>query len=276
MTDYELTAGQQSQLVSFLNAGKAIYIDGNDFGYFHSTTTLYSMFGCTYLGDSDVVVSMTGEDDTFMESASFSYQASGYADDYMDWIGSNGGDLSLKSEEGKWRLVSYAGPDGTYRAIHAAFWLTALKDGQSNYTKAELMAAFMRYLKGDSLVLGLKGSVPASTGGHVDMFLENPVSEAGREYIMLGSVSGTNPGLPLGSVILPLNYDMFMGIVINNLNGPIFVNFLGNLDAQGRAMATLNTLGPVDPACAGISIYFAYALMAPYDFASNPVEVYIE
>ena len=35
MTDYPLTAGQQQQLVGFLNSGKGLYIGGNDFGYFH-------------------------------------------------------------------------------------------------------------------------------------------------------------------------------------------------------------------------------------------------
>jgi len=271
MSDYALTAGQQQQLIGFLNAGKAIYIEGNDFGYYHGTSTLYSMFGCTYLGDSDVVQSLSGQADTYMEGASIQYQASGYADDYMDWIGSSGGELSLKSEEGKWRLVSYAGRFGKYRAIHAAFWLGALKNSGASFTKAQLMEAFMRYLKGDTLVLGLNDSISAATGGEVDFFLEAPRAQAGRIYALLGSVSGTSPGIPVGSAILPVNFDVFTTVVISLMNSPALQNFYAALDGEGRAMATLNTLGPLDPSYAGLNMYFAYFLTETGDFASNPV-----
>jgi len=69
MTDYALTAGQQQQLVDFLNDGKGLFIDGNDFGYFHNANTIYKMFGCSYLGDSNVFSSLTGDDNRLLGGA---------------------------------------------------------------------------------------------------------------------------------------------------------------------------------------------------------------
>jgi hypothetical protein len=109
-------------------------------------------------------------------------------------------------------------------------------------------------------------------GGTVELYLNASIDFANWNYLLLGSISGTEPGtlLPGGRVTLPLNWDLFTNIVINMVNGPIFQNFMGKLDMNGTATATLN-LPPV-PGAAGLTLYFAYALK-PYDFASNPVAI---
>lgn len=115
--------------------------------------------------------------------------------------------------------------------------------------------------------------ISEASGGVVDLHLHAQVKNAGRNYIVLGGVSGTSPGVPLpgGHVTLPLNWDLFTNIVINLINTPNFWNFMGSLDGDGRAMAQLN-LGPV-PGAAGVTLYFAAALNKPWDFTSNPVAV---
>ena len=66
-----------------------------------------------------------------------------------------------------------------------------------------------------------------------------------------------------------MEWDVFTDIVVLLLNTPAFQNFLGSLDASGQAGAQLNS-GPLNPAFAGVKIYFAYCLNAPFDFSSNP------
>ncbi len=59
------------------------------------------------------------------------------------------------------------------------------------------------------------------------------------------------------------------------LNTPVFLNFMGTLDASGQATAELNTGGPLPPGSVGIILSFAYCLNNPFDFVSNPINVEI-
>ena len=112
-------------------------------------------------------------------------------------------------------------------------------------------------------------------GGAVDFDLWAGPNNGSRNYLLLGSVTGTSPGttLPGGMATLPLNWDAFTGLVVTYANTPIFKDFMGVLDSNGAASAKLS-LGPV-PGFAGTLLYFAYAMNMPWDFASNPVQIEI-
>jgi len=114
------------------------------------------------------------------------------------------------------------------------------------------------------------------TGGTVNLTLDAGPSHANRYYLILGSVTGTDPGFPLpgGYATLPLNWDVFTDFVLAFLNTPAFTGFLGTLDGSGRAAAQINA-PPLPPATIGVILYFAYCLNNPFDFASNPVEIEI-
>jgi hypothetical protein len=116
-------------------------------------------------------------------------------------------------------------------------------------------------------------TVTESLGGQVNFSLDAGAANAGRTYLMLGSITGSVPGTPLpgGQAILPINWDVFTGIVISLLNTPVFANFQGNLDGSGKGAATMN-LGPI-PGAAGLTMTFAFAVAPPWDFASNGVEI---
>ena len=118
--------------------------------------------------------------------------------------------------------------------------------------------------------------IPENTGGDAAFLLLTGTGNANRNYILLGSITGTDPGTPLpgGKVTLPLNFDIFTNMVINLANTPPFSNFIGKLDSSGSANAVFNTFGPI-PGAAGITMNFAFALNSPWDFASNPVEIEI-
>ncbi|MBU0756123.1 MAG: hypothetical protein KJ645_13350 [Planctomycetes bacterium] len=276
MTDYQLTAGQQQQLIDFLNNGKSIYVEGGDFGYYHGSSAVYAMFGCNFLGDSDTVLSLTGQRYTIQDQVTLNYYNAQYTNDYTDWISAKtGATILFKSEENKDRVVAYAGPNGTYRAIHCTFVFGAMKNDGASHTKAQIMAAYMRYLKGDDFVLGATEDISAATGGQVCMCLEPPASEANRLYGVLGTGSGTDPGFQWAFAHFPLNYDVFMEMVIAYWNTPYLDRFMGNLNAQGRSAAIFNTLGPLDSMLVGVQMHFGYVLANPINYASMPIEVNI-
>lgn len=118
-------------------------------------------------------------------------------------------------------------------------------------------------------------SIPETTGGTAQFSLDAGVANANRNYLLLGGISGTDPGtlLPGGEAVLPLNWDGFTTLVVIYANSSLFQNFMATLDGQGSGSAQLN-LGPV-PGFAGTMMYFAYALDKPWNFASNPVTIEI-
>ncbi len=56
-------------------------------------------------------------------------------------------------------------------------------------------------------------------------------------------------------------------MAVDLINTPMFSDFMGLLDGSGTATASF-TLPPV-PGMAGLTLYFAFTVMNPYDFVSN-------
>ena len=112
-------------------------------------------------------------------------------------------------------------------------------------------------------------------GGVIRFILNAETDNANRNYLLLGGLTGTDPGIPLpgGKATLPLNWDLFTNLAISLINTPAFSNFMGKLDGTGSATATFDTLGPLPSGSAGLTLYFAYALNSPWDFASNPINI---
>jgi len=112
-----------------------------------------------------------------------------------------------------------------------------------------------------------------TTGGSSNLYLNVGQEHANNGFLIFGSISGTSPGtlLPPGLVTVPVNWDIFTTLLINLANTPFFSNFLGTLDSNGRGTATLTL--PPGTGAAGLSMYYAYALCLPWDFASNPVQI---
>lgn len=138
----------------------------------------------------------------------------------------------------------------------------------------------MGYHYGDCAVAALLanvGAIPYTAGGTVDFLVSAGADNAGRIYIIVGGVTGSDPGtaLPGGLVTLPVNIDVFTNyFVFPFLNSALFANFMGTLDSDGKASAQLNA--PAMPASAlGITMTYAYCCNKPYDFVSNPVDIEI-
>jgi len=132
------------------------------------------------------------------------------------------------------------------------------------------------FIGGGSLMIDTN-KISARYGGTVNFTLDAGAGHANRNYVMLGSVTGTSPGTPLpgGIVTLPINFDIFSNIVIALMNTAIFTDFMGTLDGSGQGSAQLNAV-PVSGSLVGVNLYFAYGLKGPWNYASDPVTITIE
>ncbi len=81
-------------------------------------------------------------------------------------------------------------------------------------------------------------TISASAGGTVPLVVNLGAASVGSPYLLLGTSSGTGPGLVIAGVNYPLNFDPFMRWSLNAAGLPPFVATIGALDASGRAQAT--------------------------------------
>ncbi len=110
-------------------------------------------------------------------------------------------------------------------------------------------------------------------GGTEDMHLEAGAAHAGSIYWVLGSVTGTSPGVVVGGMNLPVNLDDYMRLTFK-FGDPLFQTFLGLLDVNGEASAALILPPGLDPAFAGFVVHHAYMVVSTpgiADMTSNPV-----
>jgi len=105
----------------------------------------------------------------------------------------------------------------------------------------------------------------------INLSLDAPSSLGGTMYWIFGSGSGTSPGINLpGGSNLPINFDIFTALCIEFVNTTSFINFMGNLDTNGDAVAIFDTQGPLPPGAVGISLHFAFTVKK-FALASNAV-----
>lgn len=79
-----------------------------------------------------------------------------------------------------------------------------------------------------------------SEGGLQQLHLDAGPSFAGDLYLILGSTSGTTPGIDIDGLNLPLNVDTYLLDTLNNPNVIPMIDSLGFLDADGQANALWN------------------------------------
>ena len=116
-----------------------------------------------------------------------------------------------------------------------------------------------------------------SAGGQLAMTYEAGSSRAGWFHYMLGSASGTTPGIDFGGVaVLPLNFDGYFNMTLGSPRLAPFGKFVGMLNGAGQATSTLTIPALLDPSLAGVVLnhaYIAASLFQVPEFASNPVQV---
>ena len=108
-------------------------------------------------------------------------------------------------------------------------------------------------------------------GGELTLDLRVPAQPTG--FYFLGFSLGSDPGIPVGTRTLPLNWDLLFAVTFGN---PAFA---GNLDADGEKQIVLFV--PNDPSLSGLLIYSAFLTLkagAPKGVGtiSNPEEILLQ
>ncbi len=105
------------------------------------------------------------------------------------------------------------------------------------------------------------GLLSLATGGVQTMTLGAGAANAGAVHVLLGSLSGTQPGFPLDGFTLPLNIDAYTLATLTTPNAPPLAGSVGVLDATGAATATF-TLPPLSPPLwSGLRVSHAYVVL---------------
>jgi hypothetical protein len=102
-------------------------------------------------------------------------------------------------------------------------------------------------------------TISLSAGGQVDFTLFTRRDVEADVFLLLGSVSGTSPGLPLdGGLVLPLNLDAWLLFTLTNPSNPLLPGSLGAPDDLGVGGASFVLPPASSPALAGVVGSFAF------------------
>ncbi|MEM7309129.1 MAG: VCBS repeat-containing protein [Planctomycetota bacterium] len=123
------------------------------------------------------------------------------------------------------------------------------------------------------------GTISQSGGGTQTLSLDAGSEHAGSLYLVLGSLSGTSPGTPIGGGTIPLNVDPYFLFTANHPNTDPLTSSFGNLDGDGRATAQFALAAGATTQLAGQVVNHAFGVLDPVTFAlelvSEPVGLLI-
>ena len=128
----------------------------------------------------------------------------------------------------------------------------------------------------ESLVADV-AALPLSTGGLQQLTLSAGAERGLLPYLLLGSLSGTEPGFPIDGLVLPLNADAYTVSTLIAPNAPPLAGSFGTLNAQGKASASFTLAPGLPPTLIGLTLHHAYVVLEllpsllQVAFASDPV-----
>ncbi len=119
-------------------------------------------------------------------------------------------------------------------------------------------------------------AVSAADGCELDLLLDAGPAHAGQGYLLLAGRSGSAPGMDVGGLHIPLNWDCLTALVLDHLGMPVFQGFSGTLDGQGETVVDLDLPASLLSLFPGETLTFAFVVLSPLDLASNAIDVRIE
>jgi len=162
---------------------------------------------------------------------------------------------------------------------HVKVRFSSIDQPNDSVTESGVDAFFVRRIVKDASLWGDAYTLSTATGSLIRYNLDAGTANAGRQYLIMGTLSGTSPGFTLpGGMVMPINWDLFTTFMLTSLSNPVFQDFIGVLDGAGCATAELNTFGPINPLVVGMDINFAFTLRPPagWDFTSNTIKLHFE
>jgi hypothetical protein len=225
-------------------------------------------------------------------------------DDWVEFLPAGATDVTLYDTERGRLLGSVTDANGT----RAALW-AGLGGSELDLTAAAAHLGFdsvsVRRLRvgenGHALVVGSGNSATAGQGGVVvwsiqpeplvaapaalslaeggrhELYLAAGQERAGHVYFVLGSASGSTPGVPVaGGFTVPLVPDAYTNLTLAGANGVMLRSTLGVLDGAGGGHAALALPAGTMPGLAGTTLHHAFLAWDGFgvlSFVSNATAV---
>jgi hypothetical protein len=104
-------------------------------------------------------------------------------------------------------------------------------------------------------------SISLTTGGIQSLGLNAGPAHAGATYLLLGSISGTQPGIAVPGGALPLQPDPWFFWTLSNPNSVVLQNSFGALDGAGSAQASFLVPPATAPGLVGLVFHHAYVVL---------------
>jgi pimeloyl-ACP methyl ester carboxylesterase len=122
---------------------------------------------------------------------------------------------------------------------------------------------------------GSPSEISVATGGLHELDVRLGDDLGGHVFLVLGSVSGTTPGIPLGDWQLSLNPDLYFQLLVTTPGGAPLSRNVGLLSPGGETAVTFGVPLGLDPSYAGFVFQHAVAILNPLDLGlsaiTNPV-----
>ncbi|MDF1800457.1 MAG: hypothetical protein P1V81_14870 [Planctomycetota bacterium] len=118
-----------------------------------------------------------------------------------------------------------------------------------------------------------------SAGGKQEMTLTPGPGLFLDRFLMVGSLSGTSPGTPLGALTLPLNFDGYSLHTILNINKAPLSNSFGYLVTSQTSSCEFSLPPAFDPVLVGMTLQHAFVTLDGVSLAvlevSNPIPLHL-
>jgi hypothetical protein len=164
-----------------------------------------------------------------------------------------------RDDDGFWPLVNTIFPDALERPAYSSFGdditfyhSDVIVADRSFHGTTVRSGAVVTYSHGERATLAASPlHVSILTGGSQELTLDAGVENAGRPYVLAGSLAGTSPGFSFGSHFIPL--------VREPLYYPLSRRF-GVLDGSGRATLTVS-VPPITPGFSHRTLHHAFVVL---------------
>jgi len=190
--------------------------------------------------------------------------------------GTNWTNVTSSSSGSRWLEKSFRVSDYVAPSAQVKVRFSASDNPNNSITEAGVDDFSVNLIDTDPALCANAYTLSASAGCDILLFVMPGPSYSFREYAVVGTLSGTYPGTQLpGGMVLPINMDVVSDFIVTHFNTPMFQNFRSYLDMSGTGVAELYVLGPIDPVYVGETLSFAFTLINPFDFVSNPISIEI-
>ena len=199
---------------------------------------------------------------------------------YRDGPSESGAVFRVVSSGGSW-TVTHELPLSHAKRYGALGWAVAL------YPRGILGGA-----KGASTVYDYQFAAPApligcptmlslSAGGVQSLALDVGAQHAGKLYFVLGTTSGTSPGLPVDGLLVPLNVDGYFLFTLANPGLRPLSGALGVVSGAGQGAASFALPAGTDASLAGLRVHHAavvvpLATLVPVQVVTNAAPLLLE